>query len=322
MLTGLRQVSTRFRAYQLDTPGSSFSYFACGKFTLIEAMVTDLSRPRLLEELAACGKKTIDTLHITSWDNDHCDAAALDWILRNLPPHRIEYPGYTPETDCGKQSLRLILQYRAKWTEKGYSVIAQKVDPPYISSLAAATALGYQDIVYHPKRIYPTSNDNSTVKFFRTGAFNVLSLGDVQDPSIGSLLKACSSLCREVDVMILAHHGADNGFTTKALLEKLSPTVAVCSSDYSNQYDHPRQEIRDLLWEQGIPVYTTKTGDVVMRSVGGHTMDYEVLNFRANSTDVSSRRTYRSRKSDLLRMNQDTIRAVMNRPNRGPAWAR
>lgn len=47
--------------------------------------------------------------------------------------------------------------------------------------------------------------------------------------------------------MILAHHGADNGFTTKKFIEELNPSVAICSSNYDNEYDHPREEIRKIV---------------------------------------------------------------------------
>ncbi|MBT9595950.1 MAG: hypothetical protein IV094_08205 [Vitreoscilla sp.] len=310
MPTNIKPVATRFRAYQLGSHGSSFSYFAGNTFTLLEARVTDQSRPRLLAELKACGKRTIDTLHITSWDSDHCNEGDLEWLLRHLPPHRIEYPGYRPQTDCGEACLKQIQAYHRKWVGS-HNVVIQRVDPPYIESLGKAEVLGYQDIVYHPKTITDRSNDNSTVKFFRTGAFNVLSLGDVEYQGIAAMLQRCRTLCREVDVMILAHHGADNGFTTRRFLKELAPQVAVCSSNYGNHFDHPRQEIRDLLYEQRIDLFTTKTGDVLIHSTGGHTMDYQVTNLKADSEAVSSQYSFRSRKSKLLRQNADTVRAVL-----------
>lgn len=156
------------------------------------------------------------------------------------------------------------------------------------------------------------SNDNSTIKFFRGGAFNVLSLGDVEDPAIAAMLKRCTTLCREVDVMILAHHGADNGFTTKALLEKLKPQVAICTSNYDNQFDHPRQEVRDLLFEQGIRLFTTKTGDVMIHSTGSHSRDFRVSNFTGNGAKLSSQYDYKARKHHWLSMNADTLRNIVS----------
>lgn len=313
----IQRVVTRFRAYQLGVPGSSFSHFAGGLFTLIEAMVTDVNRPQLRAELRACGKQIIDTLHITSWDQDHCSVKGLEWILEELAPRRIEYPGYEPHTDCGRTCKEMIRKYRRLQSMKGRGVTAQAIEPAYIASLGPAQSLGYQDIFYHPKQLHDEPNDNSTIKFFRQGAFNVLSLGDVMAPEIGALLRRCKTLCREVDVMILAHHGADNGFTTKTLLEKLSPKIAICSSDFDNKFNHPKPEIRALLDEQGIPIFTTKTGDVIVESIGSHTMDYRVTNLCARSTKQLSSEEYRSRKSRWLMMNQDTVRNVMRPGFRG-----
>lgn len=311
MSSSLKSVATRFRAYQLSQAGSSFSYFADGHFTLIEAVITDINRPRLLDELKICGKATINTLHITSWDQDHCSESGLAWILENLAPSKIEYPGYAPHTECGRACLSAIKAYEKRWVTKGYSVKAQAIDPPYIASLESAAQLGYKDIFYHPRQVQDLANNNSTIKFFRRGAFNVLSLGDVEDQNIAAMLRRCKTLCREVDVMILAHHGADNGFTTKKFLEELSPSVAICSSNYDNEYDHPRDEIRKLLYEQGIRLFTTKTGDVIIESTSTHRTNYRATNLCSDSTKVSSVCDYKPRKAHWLTMNADTLRNLL-----------
>ena len=88
--------------------------------------------------------------------------------------------------------------------------------------------------------------------------------------------------------MILAHHGADNGFTTKKFLRHIDPTVATCSSSYENHCYPPRQDFSDLQHEYGIRLMTTKTGDVIVKSVENHTGVYDVVNLKAKSTEVSS----------------------------------
>jgi competence protein ComEC len=208
--------------------------------------------------------------------------------------------------------LKAIETYRSKHATKGRAVKVQGITPPYIESLNPAKGLGYSDIFYHPKQLRDSSNDNSTIKFFRGGAFNVLSLGDVEDPAIAAMLKRCKTLCREVDVMILAHHGADNGFTTKDLLEKLKPQVAICSSNYSNQFDHPRQEIRELLFEQEIRLFTTKTGDITIHSTGSHTRDFRVRNYIRDGDKLSSEYDYKARKHHWLSMNADSRRNLLH----------
>lgn len=307
----LKPKRTRFRAYQIGVAGSSFSYYADGHFTLIEGISSELSRPSILEELQLCEKRSIDTLHITSWDQDHCNLAGLEWIFENLSPRKIETPGYAPHTASGQDCQTLIQNYKRK-VQTTLSVTVQAITPDYIKSLATAEQLGYREIVYHPKQLREKSNDNSSIKFFRSGSFNVLSLGDVEDPSIAAMLKRCTTLCNEVDVLILAHHGADNGFTTKDLLERLSPRMAVCSSNYDNQFDHPKEEIRDMLYELDIPIYTTKTGDLIVESIGSHTKLYRATNLISNSQRISSTRDFESRKWHRLTMNSDTQRNIAN----------
>lgn len=132
----------------------------------------------------------------------------------------------------------------------------------------------------------------------------------MEDHDISARLRRDKFLTREVDVMILAHHGADNGFTNKPFLQRVEPKLVICSSNYDNQYDHPTQEIRDLLFEQGIRLLTTKTGDVVIKSIGNHDGQFRAINLIADSTKVSSQYDFTSKKAKLLSNNADTIRQL------------
>lgn len=125
------------------------------------------------------------------------------------------------------------------------------------------------------------------------------------------MLRRCRTLCREVDVMILAHHGADNGFTTKKFLEKLSPSIAICSSNYDNEYEHPRDKIRKMLYEQKIRLLTTKTGDVIIESTGTHRTNYRITNLCSGSSKVSSTYAYKARKAHWLTLNADALRNLL-----------
>jgi competence protein ComEC len=313
----LLQKLTRFRAYQLGNPGSSFSYFDGTTFTLIEARLTDLSQPRVKKEMEICGVRRIGCLHITSWDTDHCAEDELKEILDDYMPSKIELPGYAPQSDEAIRCRQLVREYKTKLKTQGVSATVQSIDPDYIKGLNTAEALGYRDVIYHPKYLSEKSNDNSTVKLFRTGCFNFASLGDVENPMIGAYLRRCSLFASEVDVLILAHHGADNGLTTRKFLKAVKPTIAICSSNYDNQYDHPRPEIRALLHELKIDIYTTKTGDVAVQSTDLHTREYRVINLRADSTEISSTADFKSKKSEKLKNDLDTIRNVYG-PRRHP----
>lgn len=307
---------TRFRAYRLCSAGSSFSYFNGTDFTLIEARYNETNKDSINQEMDFCNVAQVDNLHITSWDRDHCSPSQLEEILRELKPRKVEYPGYAPHSDAGKESLKIIRAYEAQG--KGSKKIIS-VTPEYIGSLDKAKNYGYRDTLHHPKFIDDeSSNNNSTVKHFRSGSFNVLSLGDVECNNIASGLRRQRTISQEADIMILAHHGASNGFTTSSFIKAVRPTVAIASADYANQFKHPKQEIRDLLHKNDVKLFTTKNGDVVVFSTGSHTGNYRVVNLKAGSTKVSSEYDFFARKSSFLRNNADTIRARINRVNRGP----
>lgn len=307
---------TRFRAYQLGNAGSSFSYFNGSKFTLLEARYNEVNEPSIKQELELCQAEGIHTLHITSWDQDHCSPSQLDKILSEFGPKKIEYPGYAPHTDSGKDSLKLISAYNSKG--KGSKTVVS-VTPEYISSLDKAENYGYRDTLHHPKYLDDeSSNNNSTVKHFRSGSFNVLSLGDVECNNIASGIRRQRTINQETDVLILAHHGADNGFTTSSFIKTVKPTVAIASADYANQFKHPKQEIRDLLHKHDVKLFTTKYGDVVIFSTGTHTGHYRLVNLKSGSSAISSQYDFYARKSNFLKNNKDTIRAKIDRGNRGP----
>jgi competence protein ComEC len=311
----IESVKTRFRAYQLDSAGSSFSYASGNNFVLIEGRYCDGNEDSIKQELRICGFESITTLHITSWDQDHCSPKQLEKIINEFKPIKIQHPGYPPHTECGKESLKIIESYkrnRAKAT-----ILA--VTPAYIKSLGSASNYGYNDIMYWPKEIdSENANNNSTVKQFRCGSFNVLSLGDVESTQISSYLRRSRTINSEVDVMIMAHHGADNGFTTSSFLQAVKPTLAIATSNYGNQFDHPKPEIRKLLHKHEVRLFTTKTGDVIVNSLDSHTGKYEVINFKSGNTEVSGRYVGHARKRAYLQNNADTLRDRRAKHNKGP----
>lgn len=276
---------TRFRAYQLGEKGSSFSYSVDSYFTLIEGRYNEINRPNVLFEMKQAGVSRINCLHITSWDEDHCKESELELILRELKPSKIEYPGYLPDSDCGKACRKMIRDYCSRTVS-----IDKNITPDYINGLEPGESKKYSDILYNPTEAHDKHNDNSVVKLFRNGRFTVLSLGDCESLDIAKTIMGCGIASTEVDVMILAHHGADNGFTTDAFIKKINPKVAVCSSNYDNQFDHPRQAVRNMLYFNDIPLYTTKTGDVVVTCSEDNVV--HVYNLMSNNEKISTQRTF------------------------------
>lgn len=276
------ELETKFRAFQLDTDGSLFSYYKVNLYFLIEARLPKEGLNILVEDLKLHSKTIIDVLHITSWDADHCNYNDLIQILNKLRPNLIEVPSYEPDTDNGRLCKKTIL---------GYDDIHQKYKPnvrvmskEYITQLPNAEARGISNVVYHSTYDNNNKNDMSLIKLFRSNGFNVLSLGDCESQEIASYLLRVSFVTTEVDVLILPHHGADNGFLTGAFLDIVKPKLAVCSSNHGNEYDHPRPNIRALFSSRNIPLMTTKRGDVIVFHEKGKTQT-AAINLVANNQE-------------------------------------
>ena len=172
--------------------------------------------------MALCGVETASTLHITGWDSDHCTPSELADLLVLTRPERIEYPGYQPHSDRAEECLAILEAYSERNQNSNRPAHLQAITPDYIGGLPESEALAFRDVLYHPRWIDDLcSNNNSAIKFFRRGSFNLLSLGDVESSDISARLRRDKYLSRETDVMILAHHGGDNGFTNKSFLERV-----------------------------------------------------------------------------------------------------
>jgi competence protein ComEC len=215
----MKSVFTRFRAYQLGNSGSSFSYCAEGHFTLLEGRMTEQSKPSLIQEMTICDAQTVDVLHISSWDTDHCRASELTDLLQTTRPRKIQCPGYKPYSDSAIKSQEIIHDYINSRRHSNTEAKIQYITPEYINGLEQAIELAYNDTFYNPIWIDPKcQNNNSTITHFRKGCYNLLSLGDVECPNISARLRRSRLLKLETDIMILAHHGADNGLQTKLSL--------------------------------------------------------------------------------------------------------
>lgn len=281
---------TRFRAYQLTTKGSSFSYWDGTNFTLGEARYNQDNKNSIWHELKVCGMQRITTLHITSWDSDHCSSTELIQILLELKPIVIEYPGYEIHSEIQNQvdCLRIIENYIKLDGNNPKVLKANKLDSSYISTLPSATSWDYKNILFNNKKDYPEPNNNSSIKLFKSGCFSVLSLGDLEKREISDWLTKFSVIQNEVDILIMAHHGSDNGFTTNEFLNTINPKAAICLCDYGNQYSHPSKSVLGLLQTRGIEYYSTKSGDIIIESINNHTTQYKLWNFISNGMKLES----------------------------------
>lgn len=273
---------TRFRAYQLSSAGSSMSISVEKHFTLIEARYNDDNKKHILWELNLLRKTDIDVLHITSWDEDHCNYNELSSILKELKPRAIEYPDYAPHTDSGKKSLTLIKFYSNR---TGASICP--IGPNIVSiDIKNAERLKGKDVLLNPIVISDSSNDNSVIKFFRRGSFQVLSTGDCEAEDISKRIQNNEIVNCEVDVLVLPHHGSEHSILTPEFLKALNPKVCICTVDYKNKFGHPDKKVVTWIEQDGIPYISTKTGDVIIQTVDNRT--FKVSNYVSNNESLES----------------------------------
>ena len=274
---------TRFRAYQLKTKGSSFSYWDGINFILCEARYNSDNKSSILHELSVCGKTSINTLHLTSWDNDHCNPDELHEILYDLRPARIECPGYDPHSDSSTRSA-LIIEIYKRDTNSNIFV----ADRQSISNLNNASEWDYSNIFYNNPKNNSNPNDNSSIKVFRSGCFNILSLGDCESETINQFLSQSSFISNEVDILLLSHHGSDNALNSPSFLDFVKPFLAIALCNWSNQHGHPDQNVLRRLSERDISYYSTKQGDVIIESVGNHLDSFQVWNYISDGDRLES----------------------------------
>lgn len=286
-------IETKFRAFQLDSPGSLFSYYKNNNYTLIEARLPKGGIEILRGDLKYHGKDRIDTLHITSWDDDHCDWDSLTQIMNQFRPNRIEIPGYEPKSETGKACKKLIMQYDD--IHQRYINNVTIYNKETINNLTPATAWGTSTIVYRSLFEVDNSNDMSQIRLFRSLGFNVLSLGDCESLEITKnlIFKGCL-LETEVDIIILPHHGSENSMLTSEFLDFCKPTLSICSSNYDNEYSHPRQSVINLLTSKNVKSLTTKMGDVII--IKNVNEDTKVYNYISNNNKLEDIYTFKTKR--------------------------
>lgn len=291
----------------MDVAGSSFSYYDGSNFVLGEAKFSDDSLASIIEEMALCEVVQIDTLHITSWDLDHCTAYCLEYIMTQFKPRLIQYPGYIAESQNYIDCMKLIREYETVYVDNENTATCTAITPKYISLLGNKLN-EYRDILYHPKYFLDKDNDNSTVKFFRKGMFNLLSVGDIEHENLAARVRRAKEIQKTTDVLILAHHGADCPTNSKSFFERVRPTIAICTSNRGNQHEHPRQVVCNRLRDLGIELVTTKDGDVLIESILTHRKYYTVKYYCKPDETWVVVGTFEAKKFEILELNQDSYR--------------
>lgn len=123
-------------------------------------------------------------------------------------------------------------------------------------------------------QIVSSENDASVVVLVtvRTRAggtdLRILFTGDLEETAANHLLQRHAELAAEgIDVLKVAHHGARNGGT--AIIESLTPRLALVSAGRRNDYGHPHRETLAALESSGTYVARTDLSGTILIKLDG-----------------------------------------------------
>lgn len=104
-----------------------------------------------------------------------------------------------------------------------------------------------------------SGNETSSIFSYTEKGFRLLFTGDSSPEALNRLN---SRDIRDVDILVVPHHGSKNGLTEK-FLRLADPKVAVISVGKSNPFGHPHKSILDLIKAKKIKTLRTdEVGDI------------------------------------------------------------
>jgi competence protein ComEC len=172
----------------------------------------------VLKYLKDKGIKSIDTLIVTHFDNDHC-GGAVD-ILSGVKVKRLYLNDLNHDSTAAKSI------YREARINNVNIESAQNLQKVYDKAdLKLINFVG---------KNLDNDNDNSIVTLLEYKDFKMLFTGDISVSGMNSIIK---SIPRNITVLKVAHHGAV-GSVSSELLKYLNPKYSIISVG-ENKFGHP-----------------------------------------------------------------------------------
>lgn len=198
----------------------------------------DIGSRVVLPVLADLGLRRLEAVVLSHPDLDHC-GGLLD-IVGYLPVREIwTAPGWTA-TRCARELVsKPGITVRVLWAGE------------------SATMAGWRLLALHPRAgARRGRNDRSLVLKAEAAGHCVLLTGDVEAGGERQLAAALEGMSAGCDILKVPHHGSSSS-TSPALLEAVSPRLALISAGVHNRYGHPSAETLDRLARRGIRVLRT-----------------------------------------------------------------
>ena len=121
--------------------------------------------------------------------------------------------------------------------------------------------LKYFNVINLNNELYNNENDNSIVNYISFLSYKFLFMGDASKTVEDNILKKYN--LKNVDVIKVGHHGSKTS-TDKGFIKKIKPTYSIISVGRSNRYNHPHEEVLNILKNTNI-LRTDKDGTITFR---------------------------------------------------------
>jgi competence protein ComEC len=211
--------------------------------------------------------RTIDLIILTHPEADHL--SGLNEVLKRYKVENILWTGIVRDTAEYKEWLKLINEGKAKifLAKAGQKISTRNVFLELLFPFENLEGKEFKD-----------SNNTSIVGKLVFGDISFLFTGDIYKEIEKELIDRSFNLPVDVDsdIFKISHHGSKTS-TSEEFLKEVSPEIAVISVGKNNSYNHPHQEVLEVLSKYGINVLRTdEQGDITIISDG---KNYALSNF-------------------------------------------
>ena len=224
----------------IDGGGSEFGSFDVGEKTLL---------PYLLDRKI----KKLDYVLISHFDSDH--VGGILTLMEKIKIEKIIICKQGEVSENYKKFLKILKSKKIKvQIVKAKDKISIDKDT-FFYILHPANELIKDNIL----------NNNSIVTKFYYRNFSILFTGDIEEIAEKELIKKyeSSSILRST-VLKVGHHGSKTS-STKELLEKVKPKIALIGVGENNNFGHPNSEVLNRLNSLNCKIYRTDlNGEIVL----------------------------------------------------------
>ncbi|MFL0248564.1 ComEC/Rec2 family competence protein [Candidatus Clostridium stratigraminis] len=222
------------------------------KNLLIDAGSID-SKDKLVSYLKNQGVHKLDYVVATHPHEDHI--GGMSTVIKKFTIGEFFAPKKLSNTDVFEKMITALKNTKIRTAKAGVKInLGSNIN----CEMLAPNSSNYDDINNYSAVIKLTYKNN---KF--------LFMGDAQKPSEEEIINSNADISS--DVLKVGHHGSSTS-SSKELLDKVSPKIAVISCGRGNQYGHPNKGTISELKNKRCSIYRTDIDGTVVLISDGNTI--------------------------------------------------